>query len=103
VHLGDGPLLLAPTAEDRDQELKGLDARIERFACSSPPPTAARAAAGQESGSWRSASARSWPPPAAARAGTFLGAGNIRPLTKELGADADAQKLVDAYDQKVTS
>src|SRR5262249_8939863 len=31
VHLGEGPPALAPTAEDREQELKALDARIGRF------------------------------------------------------------------------
>src|SRR5204863_7240603 len=31
VHLGDGPPALLPSPEDREEEIRGLDARIERF------------------------------------------------------------------------
>jgi len=103
VHLGDGPLSLAPTAEDRGQELKGLDARIERFrlqlAAAPQRREQLQAKIRELEERKRALLAAPLPQPAP---GTKWAQATFVPLTKELGADADAQKLVDAYDQKVT-
>jgi hypothetical protein len=100
--LGTGPLALAPSPEDREEELKALDARIERFraqiAASPQRREQLEAKIRELEDRRRALAAAPLPQPAPgaswARA-TFL------PLTQQVGSDSDAQKLVDAYDHKV--
>jgi hypothetical protein len=103
VHLGAGPLVLAPGAGDRDEEVKGLDARIERFRLQMAGAPQRRQ---QLEAKIRELEERKRAVLAAAPAkpasGTTWAEASFVPLSKEVGADADAQKLVDAYDQKVT-
>ena len=103
VHLGEGRLALAPGAEDRAEELKALDARIERFRAQAKASPERRAqlqgkiAELEERKRAIAAAPAASPPP-----GTTWAEATFLPLTKEAGADPDAQKLVDAYDRKVT-
>jgi hypothetical protein len=103
VRLGEGPLTLAPTAEDRDQELKALDARIVRFrtqiAAAPQRREQLEAKIRELEERKRALAAAPLPQPAS---GTSWVQATFIPLTKHFGSDADAQKLVDAYDQKVT-
>jgi len=103
VHLGEGPVALAPTAEDRDQEVKGLDARIERFRAqlAGAPQRRVQLEAKIAELEERKRAVLAAPPPQPAP-GTSWAQATFVPLGKEAGADADAQRLVDAYDQKVT-
>ncbi|HZR07265.1 MAG TPA: hypothetical protein VFA79_01705, partial [Myxococcales bacterium] len=102
VHLGQGPLSLAPTAADRDEELKALDVRIARFraqAMISPqrrPQIDAKIRELEERK--RTLAEAIIPQPAP---GTTWAEAAFVPLTEQVGNDADAQKLVDAYDQRV--
>ena len=102
VTLGKGPLALAPAAEDRDEELKGLDARVERFRAqiaTSPQRREQLEAKIRELEERRRAlAAAPLPQPAP---GTSWARATFLPLTQQVGSDLDAQKLVDAYDHKV--
>jgi hypothetical protein len=103
VHLGQGPLSLAPTGEDRQEELRGLDVRIERFraqAKASPERRAQLEAKISELEERKRAIAAA--PVAAPAPGSTWAEATFLPLTQQAGADPDAQKLVDAYDRKVT-
>jgi hypothetical protein len=103
VHLGTGPLALAPTAEDREQEVKDLDARIERFQAQLAAAPQRREQLGTKIRELeerkRALLAAPAPRPAP---GTSWAQAVFVPLSRQVGSDADAQKLVDAYDQKVT-
>jgi cytochrome c554/c'-like protein len=103
VHLGEGPLTLAPSPEDRDQELKSLDARIERFRLQLAGAPQRReqleAKIRELEDRKRALVAAPLPEPAP---GASWARATFVPLTKEVGSDADAQQLVDAYDQKVS-
>jgi len=103
VHLGSGPVALAPSQEDRDQEVKGLDARIERFRLqlADAPQRREQLEAKIRELEERKRALLSAPPQAPPPGSTWAQATFV-PLAKEVGADPDAQKLVDAYDQKVT-
>ena len=102
VTLGKGPVALAPAREDRDDELKGLDARIERFRAqiaTSPQRRDQLEAKIRELEERRSAlAAAPLPQPAP---GTSWARASFLPLTEQVGSDSDAQKLVDAYDHRV--
>lgn len=103
VHLGRGPLVLAPSAADRDEELKALRARIERFRGqleSSAPQRRAQIEAKIRELQERQRSVAQGAP-AAPKPGTTWAEVSFVPLTKELGDDEAAQKLVAAYDDKV--
>jgi hypothetical protein len=102
VKLGEGPLLLAPSPEDREQELKALDTRIERFRAQAKTAPERR---GQLEAEIRELEERkraiaSAPVPQPAPGSTWAKA-SFLPLSEQVGSDADAQKLVDAYDRKV--
>jgi len=103
LHLGAGPLTLAPTAEDRDQELKGLDARIGRFRAqlAGAPQRREQLEAKIRELEDRKRALLAAPMPQPLPGAAWAQASFV-PLTKEVGSDADAQKLVDAYDQRVT-
>jgi len=103
VHLGQGPLSLAPGAEDREEELKGLDARIKRFReqAKGAPERRAQLEAKIAELEERKRAIAAAPPPAPAPGSTWAEV-TFLPLTQQAGADPDAQKLVDAYDKKVT-
>ncbi|HUJ25303.1 MAG TPA: multiheme c-type cytochrome [Myxococcales bacterium] len=103
VHPGTGPLQLLPSAADRDAEVHGLQVRIERFRAQIElyPQRKAQLEQkiaeleGRQKGLGAEAPAR--PPPGAAWAdAAFV------PVTQEVGTVAAAQKLVDAYDEKVS-
>jgi len=102
VHLGSGPLALAPTAEDRDLELKGLDARIARFRSqlAGAPQRREQLEAKIRELEDRKRALLDAPLPQPAPGSSWVQAAFV-PLTKEVGADPDVQRLVDAYDQKV--
>src|SRR5205814_916565 len=103
---GGIPLLdaaVAPVPGAREQELKGLDARIQRFrlqlAAAPQRREQLQAKIRELEERKRAILAAPLPQPAP---GSSWAQATFVPLTKDLGVDADAQKLVDAYDQKVT-
>src|SRR5438067_13432931 len=103
VRLGDGPLTLLPSPEDREEEIKGLDARIERFRAqirSAPQrrdQLEAKIAELEERK--RAVAAAPVPQPVA---GKSWARASFLPLTQPVGSDADGQKLVGEYDLQVT-
>ena len=103
VRLGDGPLTLLPSPEDRDAEIKGLDARIERFRAQirAAPERRAQLEAKIRELEERKRVLAAAPAPHPV-AGKTSARASFLPLTGQVGSDADAQKLVDAYDHKVT-
>jgi len=102
VHLGEGPPALAPTAQDRDQELKALDARIDRFRAqlAGAPQRRQQLEAKIQELEERKRAILAAPLPQPPAGSSWVKASFV-PLTNEVGSDADAQKLVDAYDQRV--
>ena len=102
VHLGQGPLSLAPSAADRDEEIHALDVRIERFraqATVAPQRKEQLLAKVRELEERKRALAAA--PVAGPAPGSTWAEAVFLPLTQQVGADGDAQKLVDAYDQRV--
>lgn len=102
VHLGAGPLGLAPSASDREAELGALRARIERFRGQleqNPQRKAQLEAKIRELQERERALAQG--PAEQPKAGTTWAEASFVPLTAELGEDEAAQKLVSDYDQKV--
>ena len=103
IQLGQGPLRILPGPEERKGELDALQARIDRFK-SQLADAPARAAQLQpkiaELEQRKAALAAA--PPETAPAGAMVATPVFVPLTKEVGEDAPAQKLVDAYDARVT-
>ena len=102
VHLGKGPLALAPGAEDRQAEIKALDVRIERFRAQIqlyPERRAQLEAKIHEIEGRKQALAAA--KPEAPAAGSAWAQATFVPLTEDAGSDPAAQKLVDAYDQSV--
>jgi hypothetical protein len=103
VQLGQGPLVLVPTAADRDEELKALDVRIARFRAQATIAPQRRA---QIEGKIRELEERKRAVADAPAAQPPTGASSARvaflPLTADVGNDPDAQGLVNAYDQRVT-
>ncbi|TMA29565.1 MAG: hypothetical protein E6J78_02120 [Deltaproteobacteria bacterium] len=103
VHLGKGPLVLAPAAQDRQEELKGLDARIERFRAQIQIYPERRAQLeGKIAELEQRKRALASAPVAAPPSGSSVAVATFLPLTAAAGEDADARKLVDAYDERVT-
>jgi hypothetical protein len=102
VKLGQGPLALAPSPEDREEEIKGLDARIERFRAQirTTPQRRDQLEAKIRELEERKRAIASAPAPQPAPGSSWARA-SFLPLTEQVGSDADAQKLVDAYDRKV--
>ncbi len=102
VHFGEGPLSLAPTAADREEEIHALDVRIERFRAQASifPQRKEQLDAKIRELEERKRAIAGAPVPAP-KAGTSWAEATFLPLTQQVGADADAQKLVDAYDQRV--
>src|SRR5204862_204041 len=103
VHLGDGPPALLPSPEDREEEIRGLDARIERFRAQirSAPQRRDQLEAKIRELEERKRALTAAPAPQPA-AGTSWVRASFLPLTGQVGSDKDAQKLVDAYDHQVT-
>ena len=102
VHLGQGPLALAPGAEDRADELKALEVRIDRFKAQleqTPQRKAQLLAKLKELQERKAAVAAA--PPAAPAPGSSWAQATFLPLGEKAGNDAAAQKLVDGYDAKV--
>ncbi|HZX94083.1 MAG TPA: multiheme c-type cytochrome [Myxococcales bacterium] len=103
VHLGQGPLQLAPGAEDRKDEVKALEVRIERFRAQIQlyPERRAQLEAkiGELEERKRTLAAAPVEKPAA---GSAWAQASFVPLTEAAGADERAQKLVSAYDRKVS-
>ena len=102
VHLGRGPLSLAPSADDRVDELKGLEVRIARFKSQleESPQRKAQLLAKIKELEDRKAAIAGAPVPAPAK-GTSWAQATFLPLEEKVGNDAAAQKLVDGYDAKV--
>ncbi len=102
VQLGQGPLSLAPTAADRDEELKAIDVRIARFRAQATiaPQRRAQVEAKIRELEDRKRVLAEAPIPRPGP-GTSWAEAAFLPLTQQVGNDADAQKLVDAYDQRV--
>lgn len=102
VHLGQGPLSLAPGKGDRAEELKALDVRIARFKSQldqSPQRKAQLLAKIKELQDRKAAVAGA--PVSAPAPGSSWAQATFLPLEEKVGNDAAAQKLVDAYDAKV--
>jgi hypothetical protein len=102
VRLGQGPVALLPTAADRDEEIRNLDVRIARFRAqiSLAPQRREQIEGKIRELEERKRTLASAPIPEPATGSSWAQA-DFLPLTQQVGADADAQKLVDAYDQKV--
>lgn len=102
VHLGRGPLALLPTASDRDAELKALQARIDRFRSQIElyPQRRAQLEAKIKELQEREKALSSAPVPRPPEGSTWAEASFV-PLSDQVGSDAAAQKLVEAYDSKV--
>jgi nitrate reductase cytochrome c-type subunit len=102
VQLGTGPVALAPSGEDRQGEMKALDARIERFRAQIEqyPERKAQLEAKIAELEERKKSLAGPPPPPPP--GTSVATATFLPLTAEAGEDPEAKKLVEAYDEKVT-
>ena len=102
VKLGQGPIALVPTAADRDEEIHGLEVRIARFRAqiSLAPQRREQLEAKIQELEERKRALASAPVPGPAPGASWARA-TFLPLTQEIGADPEAQKLVDAYDQKV--
>ena len=102
VVLGRGPLVLARAAEEKSGDLRALDERIERFrrqAEAAPERRAqllAKVAELQARRASAAAAVEKAPEGATVATATFV------PLTAEAGEDAEAKKLVDAYDARVS-
>jgi hypothetical protein len=104
AHLGKGPLVLAAGAEDRNEELKALDARIDRFraqVASAPERKQQLEAKIKELEDRRKALAAA--PVEKPAEGASWAQATFLPLTQEAGSDPAAQKLVEAYDEKVSA
>jgi Cytochrome c554 and c-prime len=102
IQLGEGPLLLAPTADDKRGDLQILDARIARFKAqleSYPQRKAQLTPKIDELVERREALANApleKPPPGSTWAEVhYVGLG------EKIPANPDGQQLVDAYDQSV--
>ena len=103
VHLGNGPLQMAPSEADKQTELKAVQVRIDRFRAQIElyPQRKEQLEAKIRELEARRKSLAAAPlerPPA----GAMWADAQFVPLTQEVGSDAAAQKLVDAYDEKVT-
>ena len=102
VHLGQGPLSLAPGAADRDEELKALEVRIARFKAQldqAPQRKAQLEAKIAELQQRKAAVAAA--PLAAPAPGSSWAQATFLPLEEKVGNDAAAQKLVEGYDARV--
>ena len=96
IQLGAGPLALAPSEEDRQADLKAIDVRIERFKAQIQlyPERKAQLEAKIAELEQRKKSAA--PPPPAP--GTSVLRATFVAITAGAGENAEARKLVDAYD-----
>jgi hypothetical protein len=102
VHLGKGPLTLAPSPEDRNDEIKAIQARIDRFRSQIDeyPQRKAQLEAKIKELQEKQSALKNAPPERPAE-GTSWAQATFLPVTEKTAPDAQAQKLVDAYDQKV--
>ena len=102
VHLGTGPLRLAPTEEDKQGEVKILDDRIARFKTQLEGHPERKAQIGGkidelEKRRQEILDAPLEKPPA----GSTWAQAVFVPMNEKIASDPEAQKLVDAYDQSV--
>lgn len=104
VQLGNGPLQLAPSAEDRAQEAKAIDVRIDRFRAQIElyPQRKQQLEAKIKELQDRKQALLAAPVEKPAEGASWAQA-TFLPLTDKVGSDPEAQKLVDAYDQKVAN
>ena len=102
VHLGKGPLQLAPGPDDRAEELKAIEVRIDRFKAQleTSPQRKAQLEAKIKELQDRKAALASAPLPERAPGASWAQA-TFLPLTEKVGSDASAKALVDAYDARV--
>ncbi len=102
VHLGRGALTLLPSPEDRQGEIKALDVRIERFRAQIQLYPERReqleAKVGELEERKKAIAAAPVEQPAQ---GVSWAQASFVPIIDDVGSDPAAQKLVDAYDQKV--
>ena len=102
IQLGSGPLVLAPTADDKQGDLQILDARIARFKAqleSYPQRKAQLSPKIDELAQRRQALANA--PLEKPAAGSAWAEVRYVALGDKIAADPNGQKLVDAYDQSV--
>ncbi len=103
VRLGQGPVVLAPSPEDKTEEINAVEARIERFKTQLqlyPERREQLAAKIRELEDRKKAIAAA--PAAELPAGAASAVATFLPLTQQVGEDPEALKLVAEYDAKVT-
>jgi hypothetical protein len=103
VHLGNGPLQMLPSEADKQGELKAIQVRIDRFRAQielvpqRKDQLEAKIRELQDRQRALAAAPLPKPPP-----GSTWAEASFVPLTANVGADPAVQKLVDAYDEKVS-
>jgi hypothetical protein len=102
VQLGKGPLALAPSPEDKQDDLRLLDARIARFQAQleAHPDRKAQLAAKIDELTKRKRELAEAPVPKPAQGTSFAQATYV-PMSEKIAADADGQKVVSEYDESV--
>jgi hypothetical protein len=102
VQLGSGPLLLAPSADDKQGDLQILDARIARFKSQleSHPERKAQLSPKIDELAQRRQELASAPVEKPAAGSTWAQVRYV-PLGEKIAADPEAQKLVDGYDRSI--
>ncbi|HEX4383600.1 MAG TPA: multiheme c-type cytochrome, partial [Myxococcales bacterium] len=102
VHLGEGPLKLAPSREDAQDDLKILHARIARFKSQleGHPERKAQLSSKIDELTQRRQELANAPLPAPAAGSTWAQVSYV-PMGEKLASDPDGQKLVDTYDQAI--
>ena len=102
VHFGQGPLTLAPSAEDVSEEIKGIQTRIDRFKAQIElyPSRKEQLGAKIKELEEKQRALKEQPAPKPAAGSAYMDVSFV-PVTDKAGTDAQAQKLVDAYDAKV--
>jgi len=102
VQLGEGRLSLAPSAEDKQDDLKLLDARIARFQAQldAHPERKAQLAAKIDELHKRKQELAQAPVPKPPKGTTYAQATYV-PMTEKIAGDADGQQVVSQYDESV--
>ena len=102
VHLGKGPLALAPTREDGAEDLKILDARIARFKTQleGHPERKAQLASKIDELTKRREELANAPLPTPAAGSTWAQVSYV-PMGEKIASNREGQRLVDTYDQAI--